>query len=101
LLERHTHRSGKDTVDHGRSGSDDYSNSLCGILYAMTARISSYDSSLAWVGGPGTDKDEQLSSEPRQPSIYEHPALGLFSSSGGYTGRYRNSSSYRNYHARF
>jgi hypothetical protein len=32
LLERHTHRSGKDTVDHGKSGSDDYSNVACGVL---------------------------------------------------------------------
>jgi hypothetical protein len=32
LLERHTQRSGKDSVDHGRNGSDDYANALCGVL---------------------------------------------------------------------
>jgi hypothetical protein len=32
LLERHTHRSGRDTVDHGRNGSDDFANSCCGVL---------------------------------------------------------------------
>jgi len=32
LLERHTHRSGRDTVDHGRIGSDDFANSCCGVL---------------------------------------------------------------------
>ena len=32
LLERHTQRSGKDTVDHGRNGSDDYANAACGVL---------------------------------------------------------------------
>lgn len=32
LLERHTHRSGKDSVDHGRNGSDDYANACCGVL---------------------------------------------------------------------
>jgi hypothetical protein len=32
LLERHTHRSGKDTVDYGRNGYDDYANSVCGVL---------------------------------------------------------------------
>jgi hypothetical protein len=32
FLERHTHRSGKDSVDHGRSGSDDYCNSVAGVL---------------------------------------------------------------------
>jgi len=33
LLERRTHRSGKDTVDHGVNGSDDYANALCGSMY--------------------------------------------------------------------
>lgn len=33
LLERRTHRSGKDSVDHPTSGSDDYANVLCGCLY--------------------------------------------------------------------
>lgn len=32
-LERRTHRSGKDTVDHGARGSDDYANALAGALY--------------------------------------------------------------------
>jgi hypothetical protein len=31
LLERQTHRSGKDTVNHGRHGSDDCANALCGL----------------------------------------------------------------------
>jgi hypothetical protein len=38
LLERHTHRSGKDTVDHGRNGSDDHANAVCGLLRALVAR---------------------------------------------------------------
>ena len=32
LLERHTHRSGRDTVDHPRGGRDDHSNAVCGAL---------------------------------------------------------------------
>jgi hypothetical protein len=35
LLERHTHRSGKDTVDHGRGGSDDHANAVCGLLHGL------------------------------------------------------------------
>jgi hypothetical protein len=35
-LERHTHRSGRDTVDHGKHGSDDYSNSACGVLRLLS-----------------------------------------------------------------
>jgi hypothetical protein len=49
LLERSTHRSGKDTVDHGRNGSDDYANALCGC--AVHAVKSEYDTSMAWVSG--------------------------------------------------
>jgi hypothetical protein len=32
LLERRTHRSGKDTVDHPRAGHDDHANVVCGLL---------------------------------------------------------------------
>jgi hypothetical protein len=49
LLERRTHRSGKDTVDHGRSGSDDHANALCGCAVNVIAPKSTYDSSFAWV----------------------------------------------------
>jgi hypothetical protein len=36
LLERHTHRSGKDTVDHGRSGHDDHANAVAGVLRELS-----------------------------------------------------------------
>ena len=36
LLERHTHRSGRDTVDHGRNGHDDHANAACGVLRKMS-----------------------------------------------------------------
>ena len=39
LLERHTHRSGRDTVDHGKNGSDDYSNAVCGVLRKMSNHL--------------------------------------------------------------
>jgi len=32
LLERRTHRSGRDTVDHGRTGHDDHANVVCGVF---------------------------------------------------------------------
>ena len=32
LLERRTHRSGRDSVDHPRGGSDDIANALCGCI---------------------------------------------------------------------
>jgi hypothetical protein len=37
LLERRTHRSGRDTVDHGSRGSDDYANAVCGVLQNLAA----------------------------------------------------------------
>jgi Terminase large subunit, ATPase domain len=36
LLERHTHRSGRDTVDHGRNGHDDHANATCGVLRELS-----------------------------------------------------------------
>jgi hypothetical protein len=39
LLERHTHRSGRDTVDHGRSGHDDHVNAVCGVLRKMSNHL--------------------------------------------------------------
>jgi hypothetical protein len=35
LLERRTHRSGKDSVDHPRGQHDDFSNSCCGALHLV------------------------------------------------------------------
>jgi hypothetical protein len=51
LLERRTHRSGKDTVDHGRSGSDDHANALAGCAVNVIQPKSTWDSSLRWVRG--------------------------------------------------
>jgi hypothetical protein len=38
LLERRTARSGKDSVDHGVGGSDDYANSLFGAMYVAVPK---------------------------------------------------------------
>jgi hypothetical protein len=51
LLERSTHRSGRDTVDHGRNGSDDAANVVCGVLQLLSNRASVYTNYAAWVGG--------------------------------------------------
>jgi Phage Terminase len=36
LLERQTHRGGKDSVDHPRGHHDDYANSVCGVLRTLS-----------------------------------------------------------------
>jgi hypothetical protein len=38
LLERRTSRIGRDVVDHGRNGSDDYANSCAGVAAIVSAR---------------------------------------------------------------
>ncbi|MGA7453735.1 MAG: hypothetical protein WBW73_21490 [Rhodoplanes sp.] len=48
LLERRTSRMGKDLIDHGPLGSDDYANALAVALRCLTSAI---DVSLSWVSG--------------------------------------------------
>jgi hypothetical protein len=42
LLERRTARSGKDSVDHGQAGLDDFANVLFGALYLAAGRREQY-----------------------------------------------------------
>ena len=39
LLERRTHRSGKDTIEHPRNGHDDHINAVCGGLFLLAEAI--------------------------------------------------------------
>jgi hypothetical protein len=55
LLERHTHRSGKDTVDHPRNGGrDDHSNAVCGVLRQIGNPLG-FDHSFRWVDNSSDD----------------------------------------------
>jgi len=45
LLERHTHRSGKDSIDHARGAHDDYANAVAGVLRDLSAYYG-YDAEL-------------------------------------------------------
>ena len=56
LLERRVSRSGKDSVDHGSGGSDDYANVLCGAIATLAENRSTY-SLEALVGD--TDDDNE------------------------------------------
>ena len=47
LLERQTHRGGRDVVDHPRGGSDDLANCLAGV--AHLARKPKYDWDSGWL----------------------------------------------------
>jgi hypothetical protein len=54
LLERHTGRSGKDTVDHPRGGRDDHANAVCGVLRSL-ANYLAFDTSYRWFNGDDAD----------------------------------------------
>jgi hypothetical protein len=78
LLERKASRLGRDIVDHPKNSTDDYSNSLCLCLYAMTAKRSSFDSSYRWAvaGGPeDPTSPNYVPPEKRQRSLWEHSAM--------------------------
>jgi hypothetical protein len=50
LLERHVSRAGRDRVDHGRNGSDDYANAVFGAVHmVMAGSRYRYDCSMNWV----------------------------------------------------
>jgi len=46
LLERQTHRSGKDQVNHPRAGREDHANAVCGALHLVGAVKPSYEPTL-------------------------------------------------------
>ena len=52
LLERHSHRSGRDTVDHARGGHDDHANAVCGVLRNLSNYLG-YDLTMKWIDGVG------------------------------------------------
>jgi hypothetical protein len=47
-LERRVHRSGKDSVDHGARGTDDYANALAGCMYLC---FTAARKPKLWIGG--------------------------------------------------
>jgi hypothetical protein len=67
LLERRTHRSGKDTVDHGQNGTDDYANAAAGACYLANASDNlAYDCSLDWVGAANEQANDELAAWRRR-----------------------------------
>jgi hypothetical protein len=67
LLERRTHRSGKDTVDHGLHGHDDHANAVlgCAALGMGSARRYRYDCTMSWISGSDDKTAEQEFLEQR------------------------------------
>jgi hypothetical protein len=72
LLERHVSRAGRDRVDHGRNGSDDYCNVVFGCLHLVVQRPSyelpgfvgvGADGSIWMSGGSGGDDIDEAERE--------------------------------------
>jgi hypothetical protein len=75
LLERRTHRSGKDSVDHGKTGHDDFANSVCGVLRTLSAYVGGFDLDLYQrVNGEIPDTPRQL--DQKYASYAARPTFG-------------------------
>jgi hypothetical protein len=70
LLERRTHRSGKDSVDHGRNGHDDFANAMAGVLRTLSANASTADLLELYRRANGDS--------PAPPSLGLHPQYQQF-----------------------
>jgi hypothetical protein len=85
LLERHVSRAGRDRVDHGRGGSDDYSNAVFGALnMAMVGsryRYPSGPSGMDWVSGGPTVVEAEATKQFQAARFQSHLFRG--SSCGG------------------
>jgi hypothetical protein len=65
LLERQTHRGGKDSVDHPRGGHDDFANATCGVFRTLSNYLG-FDASWNWVDGDENTKAAHQASEADQ-----------------------------------
>lgn len=78
LLERRTHRGGKDSVDHPRGGHDDHANAVCGVLRALSNYLG-YDTSYKWldtdtdVGRRDSGAAVAFASDAEQRGLRAHP----------------------------
>jgi hypothetical protein len=57
-LERHTARSGKDSIDHPPGAHDDLANCVAGV--AAMLREPEYDTSMSWVFGKGAEGEQAM-----------------------------------------
>ncbi len=83
LLERRTHRSGKDSVDHCAGGSDDFANSVCGVMWCLRSRPEREINIRLW-GGPaeGTRQRPSELSVGRGLSLYTGGDFGRWARGG-------------------
>jgi hypothetical protein len=69
LLERRVHRSGKDSVDHPRNGSDDLSNALVGALHLAIQESRRPRAKIGYGANFGPIRWQSLGKEPERARI--------------------------------
>ncbi|MEZ0280570.1 hypothetical protein [Methyloceanibacter sp.] len=69
LLERRVHRSGKDSVDHPRNGSDDLANALLGALHLAVKASQRPRAKIGFGAGYGPIRWQTLGEEPEPTRI--------------------------------
>jgi len=79
LLERRTHRSGKDSVDHGRSGHDDLANVVCACAAcSATDDRDRFYAEMSWVtrdpGDPPASRRSDVIDMSRR-NMWHHPSV--------------------------
>jgi hypothetical protein len=86
LLERRTHLGGKDTVDHGRVGSDDHANVLFGVLRSATKprpRVFTgtfgYGGKIAWIDSETGEPINPNTGRPFEPHQFTRTNASLYS----------------------
>jgi hypothetical protein len=73
LLERHVSRAGRDRVDHGRGGSDDYANAVFGCLHlALTGSKYKYPSDMNWVYPAGPEASAAAATDYQRMRLQSH-----------------------------
>ena len=83
LLERHTHRSGRDTVDHGKSGSDDYANAVAGVLRDLSSQLSYFEALIRATAEEDEDPNSEAARAARDQAYRNEFAARIFHLSGG------------------
>jgi hypothetical protein len=76
LLERRTNKSGKDSVDHGKSGHDDYANSMCGCLRTLSAYIGGQYDLATWQAAFGDEPPKSRELNPNYQKYATPPTWG-------------------------
>ena len=80
LLERHTHRSGRDTVDHGKSGSDDYANAVAGVLRDLSTHLSYLEALIRATADEDEDPNSEAARAARDRAYRNEFAARIFAS---------------------